>query len=289
LHQRLVRVTTAGVRRLILIDDRRPHMIDVRFLALAIPILALAGCIEEHTLVKVKADGSGTLVITTLMKEWAIAAAEKQGMKAALVDEKKPKERATKLGEGVDLVSSEAQKSPDARGFRATYSFREVAKLRLKEDAPPSFRWAKPGDDRAVLTFAFEQPASIFPSGGGEKNSLDLPYAARRALLAGMKFSSRVEVDGKLLRTNSLHVEGPTVTLFEIDLDAMTAEEDRLLAAEPPGTVEEAGKLVADLKRWIRFRRVPEMGAGEAAEAMKGIPGLKLTPEREIRIEFAPR
>lgn len=254
----------------------------------AFAVLALAGCLQEEKLVKVKGDGSGTLVVTTRMMTWAIEQIEKQGMKPSAITEETAKARAEKLGKGVAFVSAEPLKDERSRGIRATYSFKDIATLRLNESGPPPFRFARPAPGKAVLTCVLGNAAASAspPSAAG---SNDLPYAARRAILAGMKFTTKVEVGGTIVHCSSRHVDGPTVTLLEVDLDAMLGEEDRLLAAEPPATIEESRKLVSDLQRWMRFRRAAEMGAEEAAAAVEQIPGLKFAPEKETVIEFTPR
>ena len=85
-----------------------------------------------------------------------------------------------------------------------------------------------------------------------------------RQMFRGARVSVRVEPSGTLVATNSAYVDGPAVTLMDVDLDQLMADEtlpDKLQAA----------------------RTTDEMKA-----ILKDAPGLKINLEREITIEFKP-
>ncbi len=69
---------------------------------------------------------------------------------------------------------------------------------------------------------------------------------------------------GRLVRSNSPYVDGQTVTLFDVDVDALLKDEEAFTR--------------------LQNARTP----AEAAEALKNVPGVKIAPERDITIEFAP-
>jgi hypothetical protein len=88
--------------------------------------------------------------------------------------------------------------------------------------------------------------------------------AMMRDMLAGMQIALRVEPLGRLVGTNSPYVDGQTVTLFDVNVDALMRDEQafsRLQSAKTP----------ADM-----------------AEALKNVPGVKIAAQRDITIEFAP-
>jgi hypothetical protein len=83
-------------------------------------------------------------------------------------------------------------------------------------------------------------------------------------MLAGMHVALRVEPAGRVVHSNSPFVDGQTVTLFDVDVDALLNNEQAL---QQLGTA-----------------RTP----AETAEVLKAVPGIKIAPERDITIEFAP-
>ncbi|PYQ99460.1 MAG: hypothetical protein DMF97_11100, partial [Acidobacteria bacterium] len=74
-----------------------------------------------------------------------------------------------------------------------------------------------------------------------------------------------VEPDGALVRTNSAYLDGPRVTLLEVDLD-QALKDDTLVAR-------------------LQAAKTPE----ELKAAIKDAPGRKLTLEKELTVEFTPR
>lgn len=128
-------------------------MSPLRTLALIIvAILGVSGCIQVEKLVKLKADGSGTVEETVVMSKEVVAQmkqmsgglgalgggekpageAHPQGFK--LLDEKKLKEATTKMGEGVTFVSATPVTTPKGEGYTAIYAFTDITKLRVNQD-----------------------------------------------------------------------------------------------------------------------------------------------------------
>ena len=87
-----------------------------------------------------------------------------------------------------------------------------------------------------------------------------------KSMLAGAHVLLGVEPAGTLVKTSSPFVDGPRVTLLEIDLDQVLQDSDALVA-----------KLQA-------AKSNDEMKA-----ILKDVPGLKMPMERDITIEFTPR
>lgn len=113
--------------------------------AIALSLL-LSGCIKSKTVLKVKKDGSGDIVVTNIfskecvamfdmqmkqMKEAGGGAAEQMAMKDPFYDEEKIKKDAKKFGADVQFVKAVKYDKDGCRGYVAQYSFPDVNKVKL--------------------------------------------------------------------------------------------------------------------------------------------------------------
>jgi len=270
-----------------------------RLVATLLPALLLTGCLQSTALIKVNADGSGTLENQTLMTAAALAQIRQLaglfgGTDTKPVDpfsEQQMRDLATQIGDGVTLISTRPLKSAGSEGREAIYGFRDITKLRISEaPAAPGNTSVRagglslgagqtgavtielartPGGNVLLTLHTPADPLTGFAdrlgSGGGRGTSTGADELAMlRQMLAGLRVALRVEPAGRLVRTNSPFVEGQTVTLFDIDVDSL-------------------------LKDDAAFARVQNAKtAAERAEALKNVPGIKVNLERDITIEFAP-
>ncbi len=267
----------------------------------AVGLLALAGCLQNQTVVKLNPDGSGTIEETTLMSDqiitmmagFAQAAADPNGKPAPapeLFKESDAKEKAEKMGEGVTFVSMEKVKTDGFQGMKAVYAFTDITKVKLSTTpSAPSSMGPQPTENAA-------EPMEVkFQKGSGtstftivlkrkeeaakavtdeqkaeaakalEENTADEGQLAQmQQMLKGMKFSLAVEV-GKVVKTNSAYVDGGRVTVFEIDFEGVLKNPAKLkeLAKAQPKTLEESRAVLA------------------------GIEGIKFPAEQELTIEFS--
>jgi hypothetical protein len=278
----------------------RSSLVFPRPLAIALLWLVSAlssGCLAATTLITVKPDASGTIEQTLMMSP--AAAAQLQQMMAMgqaagggskpteLFPEQDARNAATRIGEGVTYVSSQRLKSVDGEGLKALYAFTDVRKLRLSERPTPPGGGAMPGltppgrggaDD---LTFRFSGPPAgnpivtvVFPSAAasGRPNVPDagrggqMPpeaLAMARQMLKGLRIDIAMQVDGRIVRTNSPHVEGSKVTLLAIDFEQFLADP----------------AFLADLQK---------MQSIDALRArVGGVKGVKINPDNEVSVEFA--
>lgn len=266
----------------------------------AVVSLVLGGCIQSSTLVKLMPDGSGTVEQTVTMSAQAIA---QLSALAAMGDQKDAKDSketkdltkdpfseadaraaAAKMGDGVTFVSSEKIDTPDRKGRRAIYAFKDIRKLSLQEMSAPSE--AAGGGDMAPkdppMTFKFEQ----LPGGRGLLTIVNAATAAKaaavpakpetpqkpeeaaqnmqmmKALMGGMKIDVAIQV-GKLVKTNIPYVSGGTVTLLSMDFDKALADPTMLEKLQQ-------AKTLADTKA-----------------ALKNAQGFKVNLDPELKIEFA--
>ena len=278
----------------------------MRIRALAIlPLLALptAGCIQFDTLVKVKGDGSGTIVQTMTMSAETMemmksmkgdgAKVEAGGKPMALEakDIEQAKSEAAKMGEGVTFVKAEPIDTKEAKGMRAVYAFKDVTKLKIsqKPSSPGSapapggkdvddtmkFGFVKAANGNSVLTVSMpDLKAAADKKAATSKTPAKSPEAPPEAMammkqmFKGLRIAIAVEPEGKVVQTNSPFVEGSRVTLMEMNFDSLLADEAKMKqfsAAMDGGSIADAKRL------------------------MKGLSGVKINLDPEVRIEFAGR
>ena len=269
----------------------------MRFISLAFrATLLLAGalasgaCFQMTTVLKVNADGSGTIMHEMDYTKAALAQLKSfaalgggRGGGADPLSEQQARDTTASIGPGVTYVSSTPVTTPMGQGRNAIYAFTDVSQLRI------STQPAAPGGI-AIKTQGFNtQPSASEsitftmtrePSGNAvlhihvpEPNYLDFfgtPQAAQqigmiRTMLAGARMLLAAEPNGTLVRTSSPFVEGQRVTLLDIDLDEVFKDETLL-----PRIQAAAATPV------------------EAKAILLKAKGLKINLDTEITIEFTP-
>jgi 3-hydroxymyristoyl/3-hydroxydecanoyl-(acyl carrier protein) dehydratase len=259
-------------------------------------VVVCGGCFQSSALIKVNADGSGTIEHQTQMTTAALAQMRQLtavfgGNNASRIDpfsEAQARDLADKMGDGVSLMSSTPLKTAAGEGRANIYGFRDISRVRFTQVVTPGDTSVRAsGLNMADIgAIAFDLRAldggttllTLHVSG----NLLDTltnqatdpvlrrrtvpladQVATMRQLLAGLQIAIRVEPAGRLIRTSSPYVDGKIVTLLELNLDEFFRDDSfsRLMSAS---------------------------SAADAAAVLKGAPGLKINPEREITIEFAP-
>jgi hypothetical protein len=280
-----------------------PTLARLRALAL-LPLLALptAGCIQFETLVKVKGDGSGTIVQTMTMSAETMemmksmksdgGKVEVGGKPMALEakDIEQAKAEAAKMGEGVTFVKAEPIDTKEAKGMRATYAFKDVTKLKISQkpsspggapapggnevDDSMKFGFSKSAGGNPVLTVSMPDLKAAADKKGATKAPAKAPEAPPEAMammkqmFKGLRIAIAIEPEGKVVQTNSPFVEGSRVTLMEMNFDALLKDEAKLKQFSDAMD----GGSIADAKR-----------------LMKGLQGVKINLEPEVKIEFAAK
>lgn len=254
--------------------------------------LALAGCFQSTTILKVNGDGSGTIEETTIVTHAGMAQLKQiapiggDGQGFDMFTEQQARSMAAAIGPTVTYVSSEPLQTADGEGRGAVYAFPDITQVRINLRPQSGVIVRAPGapGDEAV-TFAFAEaadgrdrlvihvpPVPAIPMAGQRRApaptapdaapSRQAPSAAQLAmltnLLAGAKVRIAVEPGGTLLTTDSPYSDGKQVTLFAVDFDKMTDPTAlmRLQSARPDDRPD--------------------------------IPGLQATFGRDITIDFAP-
>jgi len=270
--------------------------LPLRALPAALSLLAACGCLSSSTLIRVEPDGSGTVVVSTVMGAEARAqlatlrsmAMSREGAgeePGELFSVAQAQARARRMGDGVRFVSSRKLQGPEGEGLEAVYAFDDVRRLQVSErpeppvsgggavgaregTAPLTFRLDALPNDHARLTVVMPAP----PAEQAERPpspSTPSPSSAvsrLRTLLKGLRVSVAVEVP-HLVATSSPFVEGSRVTLLDMDFERLLADDARL---------EELA-----LKRTRSLQ--------DAKRILKDAPGFKVVSDPEVTIEFAAR
>lgn len=269
--------------------------------AAALFTLGLTGCLQIEKLVKLKPDGSGTIEETVVMSKESVAQMEqmaagfggldkkKEDKPAAkgfdLMDEKKLRAAAEKMGDGVTFVSAKKIDNDKGSGFVATYAFTDINKLKLDQnpgDAMPTPGGVKTGAGSGAskvepVTFKFAKgsPAELLvkmPAPDLKKaekkeqppGSEDMAMQMMKQMFKDMKITMAIEVAGEIKETNAEYHDGSRVTLIEMDFNKLLADPEKFkkLAKENPKTLQESKVL------------------------MKGIDGVKVETAPEVKIKF---
>jgi hypothetical protein len=276
-------------------------------LALAAVSILLAGCLNSTTVINVKPDGSGTIEQSTTMNRQAAAQLQQMmgaagegaaAKKAGLFDEEDLRAAAAKMGEGVTFVSATPLLTADAQGTRAIYAFADITKLRLdQKPATPGggaagamtgvpggstpenilFQFAKTPAGTSRVTVVFPEGKADHVAKAGQAKAPDQAKAGdpmqaaallmMKQMFTGLKIAIVLQPVGRIVHSNSPFVQGQQVTLLELDMGQLMADEGMLQKVQAAG-----GGSFEDMKA-----------------ALKGAKGVKLNPEREVRVEFAAR
>ncbi|MCB2206439.1 hypothetical protein KQI65_16970 [bacterium] len=297
----------------------------IPILAFIVTILFTTGCIETHTLIQLKKDGSGTMKETVKMNKAVAGMLQGMGesMKNAFEDqgaddgedmepaespeppepmfsEEEVREKMENMGPGVELLAYEDIDEGGSIGYTATYSFPDINELRVSED-PESSMPASDEDEIAEMEMSEEQgkddflqfhlapgsPAEleiIIPE-KEEKETIDVEVADgedadggegedggqdmmenidMKQFFRGMRIYIGIEFEGSIQETNAHFVDGNIITLMDVDLDKVIAQE---------GAFEE-------------LQKSNSMNPADARDLLSTIPGVRVETENTVNVTF---
>jgi hypothetical protein len=150
--------------------------------------LAAGGCISSSTLVKLKADGSGTVEQTILMSVKAMEmmgqtlgkalGAEEQAQPSPppksfqeMMGEADFEKLAARLGPGVRLVSSEPLTQGDMQGAKVVFAFDDINEIAIDPTGPTSLAADAPREDAAFKLSRLADGAALL--------TIDMPEAKK--------------------------------------------------------------------------------------------------------------
>lgn len=238
--------------------------------------VCLTGCINSGTLLKVKADGSGTVEQTILMNVATLKGlmagrgGQTQTNQSTLFSEAQLKQTAEKLGKGVRFVSSTPVSADGFEGVKAIYAFDDINQIRVDQDPniagssnnqmssannsnPVTFKHAKQGSS-SVLTVTFNENARAgtpppADAPGAPENVDPAMIQMMKTMFQGFKVAIDLEVEGKIIKTNADYVNGSRITLLEIDLAGLLEDEAKLRALQ---SKVKPGASLAEVKPYLK-------------------------------------
>lgn len=262
--------------------------------------ILLNGCLEMRTVITVNKDGSGLVEenifvgkeIINMFKEFASSFGDstQPPQEFNLFEEEKIKAKTSDFGEGIEFVSMENIVTDEKEGYKATYKFKNLNQVRVNQNPSDEMPLAEPKEEtesaNEYVFFKFikgnpnrivfklpDEPKKDEKSDeqtktddttetNVEADSSDLESMIK--FMKDMKAKFEIRVDGKITNTNATHVDGNTVTLFDIDFAQLLSDKDKLEQFKKfnPNSFEEVKKLVS------------------------GIPGIKVELNKEVFIEF---
>lgn len=252
-------------------------------LAAAAATFCLTGCLQIEKIVKLNADGSGTIEETLLIPQTALATLQQMtgagGKPLELFDEARLKQAASKMGEGVTLVSAKKLTSEAGEGFTATYGFTDINKLKLDQNPieamPGPAGGAEDQQKKAPVVFHFTKgspaeltismPAPDFkPKTPQPEGSEDMAMQMMKQMLKDMKMTFALEVPGPISETNAAYHDGSRVTFLEMDFN----------------------KLLDDPEKFKAMAKANPQSLPEAKLLLKGLDGVKVETSPEVTIKF---
>jgi hypothetical protein len=259
-----------------------------RFLIL-LPVLAAlisSACLEVVTNVKVNADGSGTIFARMLytregqqrLKDFAPLLGGGAGTLPKLT-EADARSAADRFGAGVTFVSATPINGAQGDGIEATYAFKDINEVGLGA-SPAQLPMGDPAmgaggppikfsltHDPSVLRIQtpppdFSAAAALQPDPNSQPDANLMSLV--RNLVQGAHVAVSVEPAGAIVKTNAPYRDGPRIVLLDIQLDQLFSESGFARLA--------ALKNLDDLKAFV-----------------KDTPGVKITLEPEVQVEFKPQ
>jgi len=252
----------------------------IRILAVLIATVTLTACLDSTTLVKVKPDGSGTVEQTTLVNTAALKGMMgAQGGKQAegpVVNRADLEQTAARMGKGVKLVSAEPFKAANGfEGTKAIFAFDDINQIQISQDPnmsggtgdrnvtepttddPVKFNLTR-GATSSQLTINYidKPPKDVTPgaAAGGDMPDLSNPMVMNmiKTMFKGFKINIGLEVVGAIVKTNAEYVSGPRITLLEMDVEALLADEAKFKALTgkigPDASLSSVKPLLKDIK-----------------------------------------
>lgn len=244
-------------------------------------VIIFAGCLRVNTTINVNPDGSGTIEEIVFMKgevlemirQFASSFDESgEAEEFSFYKEEEQKNKAGEYGEGVMFLNGEEIFETGWEGYKVTYSFSDINKLKL--DPSPDNK-VNLGDevpeeteaDRQFITFNFKK---------GNPSELNITFPLRdfddanttesqetveadttdegmtemfKRMFDGMRISVNVNVNGNISETNASFIEGTNLTLMDIDFANLLKNEDMVkkLESKKPESLEEFREITKDI------------------------------------------
>jgi hypothetical protein len=254
-----------------------------RILAVLLATTVSTACLNSTTLVKVKPDGSGIVEQTTLVNTAALKGmmgANAGGPNGPMMNKADLERTAARMGEGVKLVSMEPVKGDSGfEGVKATFSFEDINKIQVSQgpsmsggtgggtaraaepsqDDPVRFKLTRTGATSTLSINFVDRPGAGKTDNVPNPQNTEMPDLSNpmimnmiKTMFAGFKINIGLEVVGSIVNTNAEYVSGPRITLLEMDVAALLADEAKFKALQgkigPDASLSEVKPYLKDIK-----------------------------------------
>lgn len=272
---------------------------SVVLLFMLIVAVVLQGCIKVTTRVSVNPDGSGTVTERVLMNlsfMKSMLDSEKGEHKSRAADipsHEDLKKSASAMGEGVRVKGVRNCTEGLFEGYEAVYAFRDVARITIsgrpderKEADSVSTAPVSGGDSKGRISFRFFKgfPAKLVIVLPEEKSLLEpaqqeermtappapdqqkLALAIIREAFRGTRMRLAVDIQGQIISTDAVCLDGSEVVLADVDFDKLLLEENQdaaLLNLTGYGS-----------------------SSGAIRDMLNRVPGVRGEPKQEVTVVF---
>ena len=238
-----------------------------RLLLVLVAASSLTACLNSTTLVKLKPDGSGTVEQTTLVNMAAIKGMAGGQPSAPMTSREELERTAARMGKGVRLLSTEPVKGANGfEGTKAIFTFDDINLVEVSQDpnmggasggkseSPVKFNFTRSGATSTLTINIADRPGSgkpQEPSAPTEMPDLTNPMIMGmiKSMFQGFKVNMELEVVGSIVKTNAEYVDGPRITMLEMDMAALLADEAKLKALQ--GKISPDASF-SDIKPYLR-------------------------------------
>lgn len=213
-----------------------------------IAALALPSCLQNETTITLKKDGSGTIIEETLLGAQMMVMMTQFAQPgqpdpiAAMFSEDKAKAKTAELGEGVEYVKTEMFEKNGKKGARIHYKYADINKISLnpKDAVNDMKKKIAPDEGKEKLenvkfAYADGKLKIIVPPTDFDEMKMDgaeggdpQHVAMVKKMMADMRLSMKLVVADGIAETNASHVEGDTITLFDVQVGKMLDQKDAL-------------------------------------------------------------
>lgn len=234
-----------------------------RFTLGLIAALALPSCLQNETTISLKKDGSGTILEETLLGAQMMqmmtqfAQPGQPDPIAEMFSEDKGKEKATQYGEGVEYVKTEMFEKDGRKGARVHFKFADINKVSANPSGSmdalqgPGEEVDKDEKAKESVKFSYADgklkiivpPADFEDMAADEAEENPQQEAMMMQMIADMRLTIKLQIPDGIEETNASHVDGNSITLFDVQVGKMIAQKDKLKAiSETAKTDENAAK-----------------------------------------------
>lgn len=219
----------------------------MRVLFVCLIATVFAGCLRVDQTLSINADGSGELDMSYAMQESTIRQMEQVAKMQAAQDghesqadadqfefsEKSLRKRLRPFEEhGIEIIAIDSKTAEGWKTMHVKLGFKDLDAL-MKTDSmnDSSLSIKKNAEGNYVLLQKTAEDAA--DEGGGEEDMTPEMLQRMAPIFAGMKIVQRIEVPGKIIKSNASEVEGDTASwIYDVDKDPSVINKIRKLRLE---------------------------------------------------------